>query len=85
MSGFNNSPRQNARVRALIAQPRFLRAIPSLVLLTTAIAWGASSHAGGLVLDGGLRGASGVSVVAGPALGAGVGAGQGFAKKPLTF
>ena len=35
MSGFNNSPRQNARVRALIAQPRFLRAIPSLVLLTT--------------------------------------------------
>ena len=43
MSGFNNSPRQNARVRALIAQPRFLRAIPSLVVLTTAMAWGVAS------------------------------------------
>ncbi|HAL39587.1 MAG TPA: hypothetical protein DCP03_16355 [Polaromonas sp.] len=52
-----------------------LRAIPSLVVLTTAMAWGVSSHAGGLGLDGASRGS--VTIAAGPALGGGMGAGVG--------
>ena len=65
MPGFNNSQTpqtQNSLLLCLLAQPRFLRAIPSLMVLTTVIAWGASSHAGGLALDGTLRGGTGVSV-----------------------
>ena len=80
MPGFNNShipQTQNSRLLALMTQPRFLRAIPSLMVLTTAMAWGASSHAGGLAIDGALRSTSGGSVAAGPALGAGVGVSLG--------
>ncbi len=87
MPGFNNSQilqTKNSRLLALMKQPRFLRAIPSLMVLTTAIAWGASSHAGGLALDGALRGTSGVSVAAGPAPGAGVDAGAGVSQGANT-
>ena len=75
MPGFNNSKTpqtQNALFLYLLAQPRFLRAIPSLMVLTTAIAWGASSHAGGLAIDGALRGGTGLTVAAGSSLGAGL-------------
>src|SRR3990167_6028049 len=77
MPSFNNSQSQNIPVLSRMARPRFLRAIPSLLVLTTAVAWGASSHAGGLGLDGALRGAPGGTVAPGPALGGGVAAGVG--------
>ncbi|UUZ72306.1 hypothetical protein LP415_00090 [Polaromonas sp. P1(28)-8] len=57
-----------------------LRAIPSMVILTTAMAWGAASYAGVPGLDGALAGQGGLIVAAGPAgvgVGAGVGAGAG--------
>lgn len=68
MHGFNHSCTLSASTSSpssLWNQPRFLRAIPSLMVLTTAIAWSVSSHAGGLALDGALR--NGVSVAAGSA------------------
>lgn len=77
MPGFNNSQALQTPASSLHTSwthPRFLRAIPSLMVLTTAIAWGASSHAGGLALDGALRSGTGVNIAAGPALGAGVNA-----------
>src|SRR5665647_1155837 len=78
MPSFKNSQSHHSQILARIACPRLLRAIPSLVLLTTAMAWGASSHAGGLGLGGAVHGATGVSVAAGPALGGGVGVGMGL-------
>ena len=78
MPSFKNSQSHHSQILAYAARPRLLRAIPSLVLLTTAMAWGASSHAGGLGLDGALHGATGVSVAAGPALGGSVGVGMGL-------
>jgi hypothetical protein len=77
MPSFKNSQFQNFQVLSRVARPRLLRAIPSLVALTAAMAWAASSHAGGLGLDGALRGSTGVTVAAGPALGGGMGAGVG--------
>jgi len=77
MPGFNNSQALQtpaSSLRTFWSHPRFLRAIPSLMVLTTAIAWGVSSHAGELALDGALRSATGVNMAAGPALGAGVNA-----------
>lgn len=55
MPSFKNTQSQNAQVLSCMAGPRFLRAIPSLLVLTTVIAWGASSHAAGLGLDAGAR------------------------------
>ena len=78
MHGFNHSRTLSIPTSSLPSpwkQQRFLRAIPSLMVLTTAIAWGTASHAGGLALDGALR--NGVNVAAGPALDAGVSAGVG--------
>lgn len=77
MPSFKNSQSHHSQILARIARPRLLRAIPSLVLLTTAMAWGASSHAGGLGLGGAVHGATGVSVAAGPTLGGGTGAAVG--------
>lgn len=78
MPSFKNSQSHGYQILARIARPRLLRVIPSLVVLTTAMAWGASSHAGGLGLDGAVRGATGISVAAGPALGGSVGVGMGL-------
>lgn len=79
MTRFQNVPAQlSSSPRA--ARPRMLRAIPSVVILTTAMAWGAASYAGVPGLDGALAGQGGVIVAAGPAgvgVGAGVGAGAG--------
>gem|GEM_PF-1149999 len=77
MPSFKNAQFQNFQVLSRMVRPRLLRAIPSLVVLTASMAWAASSHAGGLGLDGALRGSTGVTVAAGPALGGGVGAGVG--------
>lgn len=78
MPSFKNSQSHHSQILAYVARPRLLRAIPSLVLLTTALAWGASSHAGGLGLGGAVHGGTGISVAAGPALGGSVGGGMGL-------
>ncbi|MBK5207819.1 MAG: hypothetical protein JJD98_21290 [Polaromonas sp.] len=65
MPSFNNSQSQNGvPVLSRMARPRFLQAIPSLLVLTTAIAWGASSHAAGLGLNDGARVGTNVNVTA---------------------
>ena len=77
MHGFNNSrtlPTPTSSLPSPWKQPRFLRAIPSLMVLTTAIAWGVASHAGGLALDGALRNGVGLNIAASPALDVGVNA-----------
>ena len=73
----NSRLAQGSRLESFVTLPRFLQAVPSLLVLTTAIAWGVSSHAGGLSIDAGLHGATGVTVAGGPALGAAAGAGTG--------
>ena len=75
MTRFQNLPAQLSSSRA--ARPRMLRAIPSMVILTTAMAWGAVSYAGVPGLDGALAGQGGLIVAAGPSVGVGVGAGVG--------
>jgi hypothetical protein len=77
MHSFKNTQSQNSQVLARVPRLRFLRAVPSVVLLTTAMAWGVSSHAGGVGLGGAVHGGTGISVAAGPALGGAVGAGVG--------
>jgi hypothetical protein len=75
MPGFNDSQALQAlqtpasSLRTFWSHPRFLRAIPSLMVLTTAIAWGVSSHAGGLAPDGALRSGTGVNMAAMGAVG----------------
>lgn len=56
MPGFKDTKPHDPQLLARIARPRFLRAIPSLVVLTTAMAWAASASAGGLEFDGTSRG-----------------------------
>lgn len=65
MPGFKETQSADARLAACLARPRFLRVIPSLVVLTTALAWGASMRADGAEQDSGLRGATEVSAAAG--------------------
>ena len=77
MHGFKHSQSPSFQIPIRVARPRFLRAIPSLVVLTTAMAWGASSQAGVLGLDGVLRTNAGVTIAAGPGLGGGGGASLG--------
>ena len=78
MTRFQNFPAQLASTRpSRAARPRMLRAIPSMVILTTAMAWGAASYAGVPGLDGALAGQGGLIVAAGPSVGVGVGAGAG--------
>ena len=63
-----------------LMRPRYLRAIPSLVVLTTAMAWGVASEPD--VLDVSARRA-GVTLVQGAAVGGGSGAMPFFVpKKP---
>ena len=38
---FSKSPPQTPQAKTIRLRPRYLRAIPSLVVLTTAMAWGA--------------------------------------------
>lgn len=79
MIRFNKFQSDLSPALTAVARPRALRALPSLMVLTTAMIWGVSAQAGGLVnLDGAVRGATGVTVAAGPALGAGVGVGAGI-------
>ena len=58
MPGFKDTKPHDPQLLVRIARPRFLRAIPSLVVLTTAMAWAASASAsaGGLEFDGTSRG-----------------------------
>jgi hypothetical protein len=78
MIRFNKFQSALSPALAPVARPRALRALPSLMVLTTAMIWGVSAQAGGLVnLDGAVRGTTGVTVAAGPAQGAGVGVGVG--------
>ena len=76
---------RRALVHSLVSQPRFLRAIPSLMVLTTAIVWGVASHAGVLEPDAGARSHAGAKAKAGASshglvgrLGAGVATGTGL-------
>ena len=63
-----------------LTRPRYLRAIPSLVVLTTAMAWGVASEPD--VLDVSAR-RTGITLVQGAAAGAGAGAMPFFMpKKP---
>ena len=57
---------QKSTLDTFVALPRFLQVVPSLLVLTTAIAWGTSSHAGARVPDSGLRNDTAVTVAAGP-------------------
>ncbi|WP_293605569.1 hypothetical protein [Polaromonas sp. UBA4122] len=72
MSRIQKFQSQDSQILARVTRPRFLGAIPSLVVLTTAMAWGASSNAGVLGLDGVLRTKAGVTVATSPVLGGGV-------------
>ena len=76
----NSCQIQKSSLETFVALPRFLQVVPSLLVLTTAIAWGTSSHAGGRVPDSGLRGDTAVTVAAGPVgeFGAGAGVGVGL-------
>ena len=61
----------DAQLAAWLARPRFLRVIPSLVVLTTALAWGAYSPIGEPGLGGGARADVTLDVAAGGKAGAG--------------
>ena len=67
---------QDAQLAAWLARPRFLRVIPSLVVLTTALAWGAFSPIGEPGLGGGSRAGVTLDVAAGG------NAGEGFSAVP---
>ncbi len=87
MPSFNHFPNRTMPASSLHSfwtHPRFLRTFSSLMLLTTAIAWGASSHAGELTLGADLRGGTGLMVAAGPTLGIGLGAGVGLGTGAMT-
>ena len=55
MPSFKEINSHDARLFACLAGPRILRVIPSLVVLTTALAWGAFSPIGEPGLGGGAR------------------------------
>ena len=63
------------RLLQRLVQPRFLRALPTLMVLTTALVWATSSHAVGLGLDSALRNGVGLNATAGAGLGTGLGLG----------
>lgn len=77
MPSFNNIPSSNAKLLPRMARPGLLRVLPSLLVLTSALAWGASVHAAGLGLDGSLPDAA-VKTSPGLVGGAGVGVGLGL-------
>jgi len=84
MSVFNTTASQvlqtsHPRLVQRLASPRFLRALPTLMVLTTALVWATSSHAVGLDLDSALRNGAGVNVAAGAGLGLGLGGGASAA------
>ena len=80
MPVFNSCRIQKSSLETFVALPRFLQVVPSLLVLTTAIAWGTSSHAGGRVPDSGVRNDMAVTVAAGPVgeIGASAGVGVGL-------
>jgi hypothetical protein len=47
MNRFKNSHSTDPRLLSWLARPRFLRAVPSVLLLTTAMAWGVGAQAAG--------------------------------------
>ncbi|MDB5867720.1 MAG: hypothetical protein JWP96_52 [Polaromonas sp.] len=69
--------RPKASWPSLLGQPRLLRAIPSLLVLSTSLGLSAASFAGGLVIDSALRSSMGINIAAGSALGAGAGSSIG--------
>ena len=68
---------QGSRLDSFVSLPRYLHAAPLLLVLTTAIAWGASAHAGGLVPASAPQAGSGVTVAAGPGVAVGLGTSAG--------
>ena len=65
MSGSKESHSANVRLAECLARPRFLRVIPSLVVLTTALAWSASIRGESLGFDDGVRAVAEISVATG--------------------
>ena len=65
MTQFQNAHSTDSRLLSLVARPRFLRAIPSVLLLTTAMAWNASSHAAAPGHESGLRSGAATTLAAG--------------------
>ena len=63
MSGSKESHSANVRLAECLARPRFLRVIPSLVVLTTVLAWGASTRSEGF--DDGVRAVAEISMATG--------------------
>lgn len=65
MTQFNHSHSADSRFLPLVARPRFLRVIPSVLLLTTAMAWGVSAQAATPGAEGGLRSGAAATLSAG--------------------
>jgi hypothetical protein len=74
MNRFKNSQSTDSRLLALVARPRFLRAMPSVLLLTTAMAWGVGAQAAAPGHAGALRGSAASSASAKPDEGVRLGA-----------
>jgi hypothetical protein len=55
MNQLKNSQSTDFQLLALVARPRFLRAVPSVLLLTTAMAWGVAAQAAAPGREGALR------------------------------
>jgi hypothetical protein len=55
MNQLKNSPSTDFRLLSPVARPRFLRAMPSVLLLTTAMAWGVGAQAAAPGREGALR------------------------------
>jgi hypothetical protein len=55
MNQLKNPQSTDFRLLSLVARPRFLRAMPSVLLLTTAMAWGVGAQAAAPGRDGALR------------------------------
>ncbi|NMM07939.1 hypothetical protein [Polaromonas sp.] len=61
MHRFKNSQSTDSRFLCLVASPRFLRAVPSVLLLTTAMAWGVSAQAAAPGREGASRNSAAAS------------------------
>lgn len=66
MNQLKNPQSPDFRLLSLVARPRFLRAMPSVLLLTTAMAWGVGAQAAAPGREGALR--SGAATSAGAKL-----------------
>ena len=64
MNQLKNSQSTDFRLLSSVASPRFLRAMPSVLLLTTAMAWGVGAQAAAPGREGALRNSAAVSASA---------------------